>query len=70
MKKSATFFGVAAVAAMIAAPVAAADRFSAPVANESEMGGGSTLLFAVVAGLALLGAIILITEDDDEAVSP
>lgn len=71
MKKSATFLGAAAVAAMIAAPVAAAERYSAPVDSESEMGlEGSGLIIGVLAAAAVIVGIILITDDDDDAVSP
>ena len=46
MKKSALALGAAALAAMIAAPVAAAERYSAPVEGESEMAAGGSGLIA------------------------
>ena len=71
MKKSATFLGAAAAAAMIAAPVAAAERYSAPVDGESEIGlEGSGLIIGLAAAAAVILGIILITDGDDDAVSP
>jgi len=71
MKKSALALGAAAVAAMIAAPVAAAERYSAPFAGESELGGGdnSGIIVAAIA-LATVIAGVFIIVDDDDAVSP
>ena len=73
MKKTATVLGAAAAAAMIAAPVAAAERYSAPVAGENEIGlEGSGLIIGLLAAAAVIVGIILITDSDDEddAVSP
>ena len=54
MKKTATVLGAAAAAAMIAAPVAAAERYSAPVDGESEIGlGGSGAIIGVIAAAAV-----------------
>ena len=65
-----------AAAALVAAPVAlqaqvAADRAAAPVAEGSELGGGSDTLIGVLA-LGILAAFIVITasNDDDLPVSP
>lgn len=71
--KRALALGTAA-AAMIAAPLAAADRaperMGAPVESESELGGGS-LIIALLGAAAVVAAIILIADDDDDdAVSP
>ena len=73
MKKSALALGAAAVAAMIAAPVAATERFSAPLADESELGGdnGGLIVGAIALGVAVAGTLILIELfEDDEPVSP
>lgn len=75
MKKSALALGAAALAAMIAAPVAAAERFSAPIAEESELGAdnGGLIPIAIALGVAAAGVLILIElfeDDDDVAVSP
>jgi hypothetical protein len=61
----------AAAAAMIAAPLAAADRMSAPVESESEIGGANRGLLLVGVAAALVTVILVANEDnDDEAVSP
>ncbi|MBU1756560.1 MAG: hypothetical protein KJ703_06185 [Alphaproteobacteria bacterium] len=74
MKKSALTLGAAAVAAMIAAPVAASDRLSAPIAGGSEMGNGeSPIVWAIALGVAVAAVLVgieLFGDDDDEAVSP
>lgn len=75
MKKSVLALSATAVAAMIAAPVAAAERFSAPIAEESELGGdnGGLIVGAIALGVAIAGVLILIEafdDDDDVAVSP
>ncbi len=69
MKKSATILGAAAVAAMIAAPVAAAERYSAPVTGESELEGENGILIGLLAAAAVIAGIIIIA-DDDEPTSP
>ena len=69
MKKSATILGAAAVAAMIAAPVAAAERYSAPIEGESEVKAESGLLIGLLAAAAVIAGIIIIA-DDDEPTSP
>ena len=55
---------------MIAAPLAAADRASAPVEAESEMIGGSLLLAALGAASAIVAVVLIADGDDDDAVSP
>jgi|GEM_PF-1619180 len=75
MKKSVLALSATAVAAMIAAPVAAAERFSAPIAEENELGGdnGGLIVGAIALGVAIAGVLILIEafdDDDDAAVSP
>ncbi len=70
MKKTATVLGAAAAAAMIAAPVAAAERYSAPVDGESEIGGEYGIIIGILAAAAVIAGIIIIADDDDDAVSP
>lgn len=61
----------AAAAAMIAAPLAAADRMSAPVESESEIGGANRGILLVAVAAALVTIILVANEDnEDEAVSP
>ena len=67
--KRAIALGTAA-AAMIAAPLAAADRASAPVEAESEMIGGSLLLAALGVPAAIVAVVLIADGDDDDAVSP
>ena len=56
---------------MIAAPLAAADRMSAPVDSESEIGGANRGLLLVGVAAALVTVILVANEDnDDEAVRP
>ena len=73
MKKTATFLGAAAAAAMIAAPIAAAERHSAPIAYESELGaqqGESPIVWAIALGVAIAAILIGIEVfEDDEPVS-
>ncbi|WP_427969746.1 hypothetical protein [Altererythrobacter sp.] len=49
----------------------AADRAVAPVTGEQELGGGSDVIYAVIA-VAILGAFIALTASDDdvEPLSP
>lgn len=57
---------------LVAAPAVAQVSFGrsiAPVAGESELEGRSGLL-AVFGAAAIVGAIVLIADDDDDAVSP
>ncbi len=62
----------ASAAALALAPVgvqaANADRTSAPVSAEQEMGGGSSTLLAAVA-VIVLGAFIFFAVDDDNPAS-
>lgn len=61
---------VGSALALAAAPVAlqaqAADRAVAPVAGESELGGGSDTIIGVVALAVLAGFIVLTASDDDD----
>ena len=66
--KRAIALGTAAFA-MVAAPVAAADRSAAPVDSESELGGVS-LVVALLGAAAIIAGIVIIADDDDDAVSP
>ncbi len=64
---------VAAAATMAASPAIAADRVSAPVEGESEMGrgGGVSIIVALLAAAAVIaGIIIAVDNGDDDAVSP
>ncbi len=71
MKK---FALVGSALALAAAPVAlqaqAADRAVAPVEGESEMGGGSETIIAVVALAVVAGFVIFTADDDDIPTSP
>ncbi len=66
--KRAIALGTAAFA-LVAAPVAAADRSAAPVDGESELGGVS-LVVALLGAAAIIAGIVIIADDDDDAVSP
>lgn len=75
MKLQKTSLALAA-AALAAAPVAAQavnQRASAPVTDESGLFGNSEfapgIIIAAIAGVAI-GILLLVEEDDDEAVSP
>ena len=57
-----------AVVGLVGAPLAAADRQSAPIESEQELVGVSPVLL-VLGAAALIAAIILIADDDDP-VSP
>ena len=46
---------VAAAAALVSAPVVAAERSAAPVEGESELAGGAGLIIGVVAAAAIIG---------------
>jgi hypothetical protein len=73
MKKTALTLGAAAAAALIVAPVAAAERSSAPIADESELSGESPIVLAIALGVAVAAVLIgieLFEDDDDQAVSP
>lgn len=72
MKK---FILAAAIAAVAAAPVAAsaadAERVVAPISGESDLGVGGPTITALVVLAALITAVVLVADDeDDEAVSP
>ncbi|MEL6237134.1 MAG: hypothetical protein AAFQ90_00935 [Pseudomonadota bacterium] len=60
-----------AALALIGAPVAAQSiRATAPIDAESELDGGPSIFaLALVAGIAALGIIAVVDDDDDEAVS-
>ena len=65
--------GLAAGAfALVGAPIAlqASERVIAPVEGEQELGGGSNVLIAAVAGAILIAFIVITASDDDEPVSP
>jgi|TARA_R110002072_G_scaffold9518_9_gene45933 hypothetical protein len=61
----------AAAVTMAATPAIAADRFSAPVEGESEIGGGVSVIVALLAAAAVIGGIFIAVDNgDDDAVSP
>ena len=66
-KVTLTAAAVAAASAPIAGQAFAAERAVAPVAGESEIGGGPIGILIV---LALVGLAIGITAGDDEPASP
>ncbi len=63
-----------AAASLVATPLAAEQaiaqiqRDAAPATEESQLAGNSTL-FLILGIAAVVGAIVLISEDDDEPVS-
>ncbi len=58
-----------AAAALIAGPIAAQDsRQSAPVSDESELGGNSPLIYLI--GVAVVAASVVFLSEDDDPVSP
>ncbi|GAA3799876.1 hypothetical protein GCM10022600_22060 [Qipengyuania pelagi] len=67
--KRAIALGTAAFA-MVAAPLAAADRSAAPVESESELVGGSLLIAALGAAAVIAAVVLIADDDDDDAVSP
>lgn len=67
-----TFVAATAAATLATAPVVAADRTSAPVEGESEVGGGSTsLIIAILAAAAFIGGLYIAIEGsgDDDPIS-
>lgn len=62
---------VAAALTLVASPaVAQAERVSAPVSDESEMGRGSGLILAILAVAAVIaGIIILVDNNEDDSIS-
>ncbi|OBX19118.1 hypothetical protein A9995_08225 [Erythrobacter sp. QSSC1-22B] len=61
----------AAAVTMAATPAIAADRVSAPVEGESEIGGGVSIIVALLAAAAVIGGIFIAVDNgDDDAVSP
>lgn len=61
----------AAAVTMAATPAIAADRVSAPVEGESEIGGGVSIIVGLLAAAAVvLGVIVAVDDNDDSAVSP
>ncbi|MEW4448609.1 hypothetical protein [Qipengyuania sp. JC766] len=75
MKVTSVLAATAAVS-LAATPVVAqsvqADRASAPVSDESELGGGSGIIIGLVAAAAVIAGIIIAAdnEDDDAPASP
>lgn len=68
-----TLAAAAAVLSLATAPAIAEislDRTPAPVEGESEVGGGSGLLIAILAGAAVIAGIVIAADDDDAPVSP
>ena len=62
----------AAATALVAAPIAAQStlaRSSAPISEESELGGGEITPGLIIIALAAVGAGILLITDDDEPAS-
>lgn len=66
-----------AAASLAATPIAinaaTADRASAPVAGESELGGngiGAGLIIAAIAAAGMIALIVAEDDDDDVPVSP
>ncbi|MXO84667.1 hypothetical protein GRI38_01285 [Altererythrobacter aurantiacus] len=57
---------LAAVSLAAAPAVAQFERSAAPVEGQSELAEGSTLLWSAVAIAAFVGAVILVTDDDDD----
>jgi hypothetical protein len=61
----------AAAVTMAATPAIAADRVSAPIEGESEIGGGVSIIVALLAAAAVIGGIFIAVDNgDDDAVSP
>jgi hypothetical protein len=68
-------FGKVALAASAASlaitPAAfAAERVSAPVDGESEIGGGDGTTIGILFAIAAIGLTVALTSGDDEPVSP
>ena len=74
-------FGVAAIASLVATPVmatasaaplsvASVERGSAASDGESALAGNSVIFALVLAAGILAGAIIAVSNDDDQPVSP
>lgn len=63
---------VAAAAALtlVASPaVAQADRASAPISDESEIGGSNIVLAILAVAAVIAGLILLLDNNDDDSVS-
>ena len=65
-----TFAAATAAVSLAAAPaVAQFERSAAPVEGASEMGEGTTWLLTALGVGAVITAIILVTDDDEDPVS-
>lgn len=53
------------LAASPAIAEAAYERANAPVENESELEGGTSIILAILAAAAIIGGIIIAADDDD-----
>lgn len=59
----------AALSLMAAPAVAQTERASAPVSEESEMGGSSVVLAILAVAAIIAGILIFVSDNDDDSVS-
>lgn len=70
MKFGKVALAASAVSFAIAPVAVAAERVSAPVAGESEIGGGNGATIGIIFAILAIGLTLGITSGDDEPVSP